>query len=71
MVLVDIIGVLLLIQGFGSLGQRIAGKDTTESFFVVNYVPQYQPYASILLGVLGILVLWFSFRVRRNRRNRG
>lgn len=69
MVLIDILGVILLLQGFGSLAQRISGQDTTESLFLVNYIPEYQPYANIALGLLGILLLWLSFRVRRRRKS--
>lgn len=68
MVLIDIIGVLLLLQGFGSLAQRLSGQDTQESLFIVNKVPELQPFASIAIGVAGLLLLWVSSRIRRARK---
>ncbi|MCZ7421955.1 MULTISPECIES: hypothetical protein [unclassified Micromonospora] len=68
MILLDVVAVFLLLQGFGSLAQRLFGQNTEESFFIVNKVPELQPFASIALGVAGLALLFMSSLIRKARK---
>ncbi|GAA3375598.1 hypothetical protein GCM10020367_44020 [Streptomyces sannanensis] len=64
----DIVGVILLLQGVSPLVQKMAGKDPEESFFIVNQISGHQPLASVALIVLGSLLLTTSYRIRKSRK---
>lgn len=68
LLVLDIAGVVCLLQGIAPLIQKAFGEDPEESFFIVNHFSQYQPLASIALIALGILLLVMSQGIRKARR---
>ncbi|MEU1087771.1 hypothetical protein ACFYPN_26540 [Streptomyces sp. NPDC005576] len=66
--ILDIGGVLLLLQGVAPIVQRMTGKDPEESFFIVNSFPGNQNLASAVLILAGIVLLSAAVRVRRSRK---
>ncbi|MFE7767632.1 hypothetical protein [Streptomyces sp. NPDC057438] len=69
LLILEIAGVILLLQGVAPLVQRMSGTDPEESFFIVNSFPDHQGLASALLTAAGVLLLVLAFRVRRSRRS--
>ncbi|MCX5401723.1 hypothetical protein [Streptomyces sp. NBC_00102] len=66
--ILDIGGVLMLLQGIAPVVQRMTGKDPEESFFIVNAFPENQGLASAVLVLGGIALLSAAVRVRRSRK---
>ncbi|WP_328718503.1 hypothetical protein OHT52_02790 [Streptomyces sp. NBC_00247] len=66
--ILDIGGVLLLLQGIAPVVQRMSGKDPEESFFIVNSFPGNEGLASAILILGGIALLSAAVRVRRARK---
>ncbi|KNE81930.1 MULTISPECIES: hypothetical protein [Streptomyces] len=64
----DVAGVVCLLQGISPLAQKAAGQDPDQSFFIVNQLSQYQPLGSIALIALGILLLVLSQGIRKARK---
>nr|WTB33383.1 hypothetical protein OG781_31380 [Streptomyces sp. NBC_00830] len=66
--ILDIGGILLLLQGGAPLIQKMSGTDPQESFFLANAFPENQGLVCILLIIAGIALLAAGQRVRRSRR---
>ena len=62
-VILDIAGVILLLQGFGPLVQRSLGQDVGDSAYVINLAPELAPWSAIAVGLLGIAALGLSRRL--------
>ncbi|MFB7560093.1 hypothetical protein [Streptomyces brevispora] len=69
LLILEIAGVLMLLQGGAPLIQRMSGKDPEESFFIVNSFPDNQGLVSAVLLVGGILLLGAAVRIRRSRKS--
>ncbi|MFJ2744342.1 hypothetical protein ACIO3O_32345 [Streptomyces sp. NPDC087440] len=68
LLILEIAGVILLLQGIAPLVQRMSGTNPEESFFIVNSFPDNQGLASAVLILAGALLLGFAIRVRRSRK---
>ena len=53
----DIVGVVLTIQGLGPLMQSAMGVDAEESAFLTNQVPELMPWTAVVAAVAGVAVL--------------
>ena len=58
----QIAAVVLLLQGLAPVVQQGVGQDPGESLFVVNAVPQLQPWASVVLILVGLACLGLSLQ---------
>ncbi|MQY11294.1 hypothetical protein SRB5_14090 [Streptomyces sp. RB5] len=67
LLVVEIVAALFLVQGIAPLIQEAAGKDPEQSFFIVNSFDDQQPFASIVLILLGACMLYGTVRTRRQR----
>jgi hypothetical protein len=64
-VILDVAGIVLLLQGFGPLVQEAVGTDSSQSLFVTNQVPGLMPWAGLVIGVGGVALLFAGRRARR------
>ncbi|MFE3519879.1 hypothetical protein [Streptomyces sp. NPDC059166] len=69
LLVLEIAGVILLLQGVAPIVQRLTGTDPEESFFIVNSFPEHQGLASVTLAVAGALLLVGALRIRRSRKS--
>ena len=66
--ILDIGAVILLLQGFAPVVQEAAGVDSSASLFVTNQVPELMPWAGLLIGSAGVVMLFANVHLRRRER---
>ena len=63
----QIAAVVMLLQGLAPVVQQGVGQDPGASLFVVNAVPQLQPWASVVLILVSLACLALSLRRSKQR----
>ncbi|TCP57034.1 hypothetical protein EV191_101986 [Tamaricihabitans halophyticus] len=65
--LLQVIGVILMIQGGGPLVQRLLGRDPEGSFFLGNWLGLPLPVATVGFVAIGLLVFVAGLRMGKKR----
>lgn len=66
-----VLGVVLCLQGASPLVQELFGQDSQSSMFLVNLVPNAQPFASLAMVAVGLLLLAAGRHRRTTRAGQG
>ncbi|WP_283137672.1 hypothetical protein [Rhizohabitans arisaemae] len=66
MLFLEIFGVLVAIQGFGSAASELFGKG--RSWGLMGIAEDFQPFSGILIGLLGVLLIVAGEKGRRANR---
>ena len=53
----DVVGVVLTIQGLGPVVQSAVGADAEESAFLINQAPELMPWTAVAAAVAGVALL--------------